>query len=359
MMEVAICSLVRDGMLYLPAYRRQLESLQVDGGLAWRLYILEGDSADESWEFIERWAREDERVSIGRLHVGKAANREELAVNWAQAGNACFGLIPPDSRHQFVLWLEADLCFPIDVLQRLTGHQVDIVAPVIFLGGRFYDTWGFRGLDGVKWSNNCPYHTDYVSDRLIEVASVGSCVLFARKVLDSGIRFRGTYENGLLVGMCSDARLLGMHVFADASTAILHPVSQWQRQLWQIVELRLIEAEQSRVYRPPSLYNKKLPFSVPILDAELLRQYVNPALVVEYSRLGTNRLRLVLSVHGTSTRQASFELLPLPARGLGSLPILGRGLIRLSSLLHDLKLQWLVGFTYEVAIVSVTSEQKQ
>lgn len=233
MAEVAICSLVRDGMAYLPSYRRQLECLQLPAGDTWRLHILEGDSQDGSQEFLRQWADEDPRIQIGQEHVGDAVEQEDRAGRWARVGNACFQLIPPESSHSHVLWLEADLCFPPELLARLLAREVDIVAPMIYLGGVFYDTWGFRDTNGRRWTNTTPFHPDYKPFSLMEMGSVGSCVLFRREVLDAGIRFKGTYENGLLVGMCNDARVKGFRVFADTATAILHPMGPWEAQMWR------------------------------------------------------------------------------------------------------------------------------
>jgi hypothetical protein len=241
MAEVVVCSLVRDGMEYLSSYRCQLESQRLDAGDSWRLCILEGDSRDGSYEYLERWAREDPRVTIGRMHVGAASGIDDRAARWARVGNACFDLIPRDSKHTHLLWLESDLCFPPELLRRLLAHRVDIVAPMIFLGGLFYDTWGFRDERGCRWTNEPPYHPSFRPWRLVEMGSVGSCVLFRREILDAGVRFRGPYADGLLVGMCHDARTKGFHVFADTATAILHPVTQWEQAMWRPNSVRVVD----------------------------------------------------------------------------------------------------------------------
>lgn len=220
-------------MDYLPAYRHQLEALRLSADDGWRLYILEGDSRDGSHQFLKQWAAEDPRVVVGQEHVGFASEKEDRAARWARAGNACFDLLPANGAHTHVLWLEADLCFPSELVQRLLSRDVDVVAPIIYLGGVFYDTWGFRDLDGRKWTNTAPFHPKYRPFALIEMGSVGSCVLFRRAIFDAGIRFRGTYENGLLVGMCHEARANGFRVWADTATAILHPMEPWEAQMWR------------------------------------------------------------------------------------------------------------------------------
>ncbi|HJV35057.1 hypothetical protein, partial [Geomonas sp.] len=156
--------------------------------------------------------------------------------------NSCLALVPEDLDYSHLLWIESDLCFPPELLRRLLAHDVDVVAPMIWLGGLFYDTWGYRDIDGNPWTNHAPYHPDYVPMSLMEMGSVGSCVLFRRAILDAGVRYQGTYQNGLLVGMCHDARALGYRVFVDTSTAILHPVDNWEAQMWRPSQLVIIDS---------------------------------------------------------------------------------------------------------------------
>lgn len=307
MAEVAICSLVRDGMAYLPSYRRQLESLTLDAGDTWRLHILEGDSRDDSRAFLEAWAREDARVHVGREDVGDAVEAEDRAARWAHVCNACVDLIPAGGAHTHMLWLEADLCFPPELLGRLLAHGVDVVAPVIWLGGLFYDTWGFRGRDGVRWTNEPPYHADYRPMRLIELNSVGSCVLFDRAVLDAGIRFRPTYGDGLLVGMCNDARARGLRVFADTATAILHPVSHWEAQMWRCESVERVDAA-GRATRQggPELRGEGLDPYLSMLDAGHLVCTQHRFLLRTFKALETNRL--AIDVRARSAPRRGYDL---------------------------------------------------
>lgn len=101
MAQVVICSLVRDGMAYIPAYRRQLESLSLGEGDSWHLCILEGDSRDGTWEYLVKWASEDSRLTLGRECAGDTAEIEDRAARRARVGNACFDLIPSDLQHSY------------------------------------------------------------------------------------------------------------------------------------------------------------------------------------------------------------------------------------------------------------------
>jgi hypothetical protein len=41
--------------------------------------------------------------------------------------------------------------------------------------------------------------------------------------------------------MCRDARAKGFRVFADTSTAILHPVAQWEEAMWRPSSVKLVD----------------------------------------------------------------------------------------------------------------------
>jgi len=292
---VVICSLVRDGMSYLPSFRRQLESLMLDAEYGWHLCILEGDSCDGTWDYLERWATEDRRITIGKENVGDTFEMEERAARWARAGNACFALIPQDRPYTHVLWLESDLCFPPELAKRLLRCEVDIVAPMIWLGGLFYDTWGFRDINGQRWTNEAPYHPEYCPMSLIEMGSVGSCVLFRREILDAGVRFKGTYENGLLVGMCNEARSLGFKVFADTSIAILHPVGNWEAQMWRPTRITVTDRE--GVSNSLTLNEAKslgLEMNLAALDSKLMLNTSSEFWFYFFTKYRTNNLHITL-----------------------------------------------------------------
>lgn len=319
MAEVAICSLVRNGMDYLPSYRRQLESLRLKEGDSWHLHILEGDSRDGSQAFLQQWAAEDSRIRIGQEHAGDAKEQEDRASRWARVGNACFDLIPADSQHTHVLWLEADLCFPPELLDRLLVREVDVVSPMIYLGGVFYDTWGFRDLKGQKWTNLAPFHPDYRPFALMEMGSVGSCVLFRRNVLDAGIRFKGTYENGLLVGMCQDARAKGFRVFADTATAILHPMGPWETQMWRPSEITVEFADGSITPLPiQDACAQGFEMNLPLLDASGFMKAQAGFLKAMFRCCSTNHLELDLRAFVYPTKRYQLYLKALPATGVGA-----------------------------------------
>lgn len=294
MTHVVICSAVRNGMAYLPAYRSQIEQLKREGGLTLQVCILEGDSTDGSRAFLEAWQRErPDQLILGHQAVGLTANLDDRAARWAAVGNACLDLIPADSPHTHVLWLEADLCFPPELLTRLLSHRVDIVAPIVWLGGCFYDTWGFRELDGTRWTAKPGHFPHFVTQTLYELGSVGSCVLFRREIFDRGVRFRGPYETGLLVGVCHDARALGFRVFADLSTAILHPADPWEAQMWRCAELD-VRGPDGRPVPISPLEAERLGLDryLPVFEAAKLQASSVPFWHVLHRLLGSARLEV-------------------------------------------------------------------
>jgi hypothetical protein len=85
----------------------------------------------------------------------------------------------------------------------------DVVAPLVMAGEAFYDIWGFRWLDGTRWSpfEHQTLNTRFPTD-LIEVGSAGSCLVMRAGVARE-CRIRNDY---CLVGWCEDARAHGYSI---------------------------------------------------------------------------------------------------------------------------------------------------
>ncbi len=234
---VAVCSLFRNRSRGIDYFRAALEA-QISPEIELVYSFVEGDSKDDTHARLAEWGREDPRLRLQKIDVEPVTDFSDRVAKWAMLANAAIeGLA--GIRHDYVLWCESDLCLPPDLLSQLVADQVDVVAPGIFLGGYFYDTWGFRGLDGRKFENVAPYHPAYQPFALTELASVGSTVLFRREVFDSGVRFRGVHEDGLLVGVCNDARARGFRVFLDSRVTIVHPTSLWRAQQYELGRIRV------------------------------------------------------------------------------------------------------------------------
>jgi len=336
-MHVVICSLVKNGMKYLPAYRKQLEAIALPEQLSWSLCILEGDSDDGTWDYLVRWASECDWIVIGQEDVGEPIEGEGIdgrAERWARAGNACFDLIDAVPEYSHVLWMESDLCFPLDLLTRLLSHNVDIVAPMVWIGGHFYDTWGFRDLKGKKWSNYPPYHPKYQSDSLLEMGSVGSCVLFRREILDAGVRFRGPYETGLLVGVCNDARAKGFRVFADTSTSILHPVSLWADQMWIVTGIEVTGTNAVSSLLPREEWSALgVALYITSLSQESLVGAHQKLLKSVFETWKTNKIDVTVEVEPTPSRKYKLRIIAKKPKGLARIPLISRFMLKLLKLM--------------------------
>lgn len=126
--------------------------------------------------------------------------------------------------HDEMIWyVESDLVWEPKTVMVLADHlvtkpHVGVVAPMVYAGPHFYDVWGFRGLDGERFSPFPPYHRSMTSG-LVEVSSVGSALMMRASVArESRIR-----NNGALVGFCEDVRRNGYQIYVDPTAKVVHP----------------------------------------------------------------------------------------------------------------------------------------
>lgn len=152
-----------------------------------------------------------------------------------------------DTPSEFTVILEADLTYSPDIVDYLVQADVDVVAPVIILGKQFYDSWGYRKLNGEKIYNLEDFNTNIpesiYNDRfLTELSSVGSFLCIKSKFLKKSIRLPAEYENGLLVGLCKNIRRFGGKIFCRNDISIIHPTSYWENQLWS-AEMKIMEKD--------------------------------------------------------------------------------------------------------------------
>jgi len=232
---VNIISNIRCNSNYAQSYINQI-SLQTEKNCEIGKIILICDDLI-SPSVILSWAGLDERVVLVQELTNDYVcdSIEDKTLQWADLCNQGVeaSLL---FKSDFTLFIEADLCFSFDLVDELILANLDIAAPIVFLGAGFYDSWGFRGLDGMKIHR---VENLSVFSPSIEVSSVGSCVLFRTEIFSCGVRFRGPYQTGLLVGICNDARALGYQVWALPSLAIIHPTSTWREQMWKIKKISI------------------------------------------------------------------------------------------------------------------------
>jgi hypothetical protein len=240
---VSVCCTLRQDAAYVDAFVAQIGVQQQRRHRLTSINVV-CDGQGVTSGSLQEFARRDSRVRLITEVTSDHAvtSVEEKAVQWAAIANQVVEAgLQSDATH--LLYLEPDLCFPLDLIDQLTVRGKDIIAPIVWLGGAFYDSWGFRDLSG---KNIQQVHGIHAEMSPIELGSVGSCVLFRREVFDRGIRFRGPFEQGLLVGVCQDARQLGFTVWADPAVAIVHPTSLWRAQTWTIRGVVLLGHDGSR-----------------------------------------------------------------------------------------------------------------
>jgi hypothetical protein len=237
---VSIISLIKQDAPYLRSYFSQIESLSERFCIIKSINLVHDNLRDGALSPLLASKQEDQRIRLipESLSEGIIQTLEEKTLQWATIGNQ--GIEKAlEAESDYILWVEADLCFPYDLLDQLVSLNLDIISPLVYLGINFYDSWGFRDLDGNKIYEFPPKPGKGFFDGPVELSSVGSCVLFRSEIFKKGVRFRGPYETGLLSGVCADARKLGFQVWADPSTCIIHPTSSWRSQVWVISELRI------------------------------------------------------------------------------------------------------------------------
>jgi hypothetical protein len=236
--RVNLCSALRQGSSYAGAFFCQIRALSAKGyELGAITIVVDGETLTDATLLA---AQSDPRVSFvfeGPRGAPTCFMRER-AISWARAGNlALDGSLSTPS--EFTLWIESDLTFPCDLIELLMEPKQDIVAPIVMLGENFYDSWGFRDLAGRHLATLAELQSlPRGPGPLIELSSVGSCLLFRSSLLAEGIRMPSGYENGLLVGFCLAARRSGARVFCRHDVAIVHPTSLWAEQVYRVTSCR-------------------------------------------------------------------------------------------------------------------------
>lgn len=134
---------------------------------------------------------------------------------------------------EYTIWIESDLIIPPVLFSTLLEIEkldnVVMLAPMIYINrmGRrkyFYDTWGFRFLDGRNFGTNIRLDKH---SRYEQVSSVGSCAIIKTGLLNSGINF----GNNGFVHMCSEAIKVGS-ILIDKKIEIEHPGNKQVNGRW-------------------------------------------------------------------------------------------------------------------------------
>jgi hypothetical protein len=213
-------------------YTRQIGQLQrflrVRGHtLEW--IAVEGDSMDNTRIELQRYAMQMDiplRLNVrehGRPWFGSVESQDRMKA-LSFVGNGILELVRETD--DVLVYVESDLIWNAGTVLQLIGDlqipSVDVVAPLVFAGESFYDIWGFRGMDGERFSPAAPYHSSLAAggvETLAEISSAGSCLVMKGAVA----RSCRIVNDAALVGFCQDVRDHDYHIFVNPTMRINHP----------------------------------------------------------------------------------------------------------------------------------------
>ena len=231
---IHLCAAIRQGAGYAETFFARVRSLQEDRFRLGTINVVVDGSAVTD-PALRRAAEQDSRVRFVTEGgpVATVETMSERSVGWARAANLALqaSLSEPSER---TLWVEADLDFAPDLVARLLAAGGDIVAPQVRCGERFYDTWGFRTKEGVRIRFEKQLRSLPRTMGLVDLSSVGSCLLLPTEILRRGVRLPSGYPDGLLVGFCRSANRLGFRVSCAPEVTVRHPEDAWSRQLFPL-----------------------------------------------------------------------------------------------------------------------------
>lgn len=227
-MNVVICSAFRNASGYINRYFAQIDALAslLNRRGDWLSLVLGyGDSGDGTGELLFEAAANSIGARLidvshgGPVH-GSIVNADRFR-QLARIGNKILANVP-FADADAVIWLESDLiwepCVIVELLNHLQWHAC--VAPMVLdsNGVTFYDTYVFRR-GGVEFAKQPPYHIGLNGDHMVEMDSVGSCVVM-RADAAKGVTVP---EDDVLVGVCRQIKEKGGRVWLDTSQRIFHP----------------------------------------------------------------------------------------------------------------------------------------
>lgn len=238
--RVAICSLFRNcsskgSPYYVKKYFARAEKLSYPQNSLF-FVAVEGDSTDETWELLKNESSRRPNLVIKKYDqnipimpsVAHPARLKSLSASANLAVQTAVNEIGAD----YVLWLESDLSYPPDMIERLMKWDKDIMAPMIFLKNtkRFYDCWAFRSGDDPTFTVpereiGCfqpffPFHPVYDPEHIFKVDTAGSALLIKSDSIKNGAHFT---DEEAIVGFCKTAGALGYQTWVDPKTTIWHP----------------------------------------------------------------------------------------------------------------------------------------
>ena len=111
----------------------------------------------------------------------------------------------------------------LQVMERLKEPGVDISCPFIWYQNRFYDSWGYVGVDGVHFGFYFPFHMELLNptpNGLYPLSSAGSCL-----VMKAEVARKCHFEPPeiCVAGFMQDAVKTGYKLWMDPNIGVRHP----------------------------------------------------------------------------------------------------------------------------------------
>ena len=210
---VLLASMFHQAESYIPRYFAQVGALREHVPVT--LYMAEGDSTDNTRRILEAYCQPGDQVieaSHGQMVFGSVDRPER----WKQIAYVCNTLLDSLPQAGNLIYVEADLIWAAETMTHLLGDLtiVDAVSPLVYQRDRFYDTWGFRFLDGTHIGSSPVRH-----EGLKKILSAGSCIAMRPEVYRE-CRFT---DDEAIVGFCKEMHAEGFKLYADTDLRIEHP----------------------------------------------------------------------------------------------------------------------------------------
>jgi len=227
--NIAITAPFRDGAGYLAEFIEQINSLDYPAENI-RIFCIEGDSKDNTWQLLTDWVLSDKRVKLIRYDTGQpkypsTVNPDRFR-HLSKVFNTCLASSLADGWADYVCLIPSDVIFGPDLLKGLLQHNKDIISPMYWTGdhpngSRFYDIWGYKDLEGIPFPPRsfAWYQTEFPTDGPVQLQTTGGVMLSRREVLEAGCRYT---ETDVDHGLCWTATEKGYTIWCDPQTHIIH-----------------------------------------------------------------------------------------------------------------------------------------
>lgn len=224
-MNVTVVTPIRDAAGQpLSALIERLTALDHDN---LRFIAVEGDSADDTLDELERWTIKIKNLYIvkhdtGKPRFGHVVSQERFK-HLAGIINAGVEAAIADNWADYILAIPSDVHFEPDLVTRLLSQDKHLIAAMFWTQEagnlRFYDTWAFSRLGLSLAPFNFTWYQTHFPTVPVEMDTVGGAILTRADLFRQGARYSPV---NLDRGLCEQVRAMGHTVWCDPTTHIIH-----------------------------------------------------------------------------------------------------------------------------------------